>query len=195
MTSYTEQSITTVDLATLRRVIRGQIIAIALIGLVLGLIGLIFPGATLLTVAIVFGSFLIASGVFRLIAAFIAHTMVPAVRWLSAIMGVLLLVVGVLALANPFGTIEALGLIIGIGWIFDGVVDFVLGLRGAVQPRWFGFVSGIVSIAAGVAMFVLPFAGVNILVQIGSILLIVVALTTLLTLPGKKAEERATAGR
>lgn len=193
MSIFTEYSTTTVDLATLRRIFRGQIVAISVIGLVLGLIGLIFPGATLLTVAIVFGSFLVASGVFRLVTAFIAHTMVSAVRWLSAIMGVLLLIVGILALANPFGTIEALGLIIGIGWIIDGVVDFVLGLRGSVQPRWFGFVSGIVSIAAGVAMFVLPFAGINVLVQIGSILLIVVALTTLLTLPNKEADARAAA--
>lgn len=174
-----------IDLAWLRRVYRGHIIGIAVIGLLLGIIGLIFPDATLLTVAVIFGAFLVASGVFRLVTAFIAHTMTASLRGLSAVMGVLLVVAGVIALANPFGTLLALGIVIGLGWIIDGVVDFVLGLRRATHPRWFGFVSGIVSIAAGVAMFVLPATSIATLVVIGSVLLIVLSATTLLTLPGR----------
>lgn len=175
----------TFDLEWLRRVYRGQIIAIAIIGLLLGIVGLVFPGATLLTVAILFGSFLIASGLFRLISAIVAMNAGSSSRWLSAIMGVLIVVAGILTLSNPFVSLVAIAFVIGIGWILDGVVDFVLGLRGAVSPRWFGFVSGIVSIAAGVAMFVLPAAGLASLVLIGSALLIVVSLTTLFTLPRK----------
>jgi uncharacterized membrane protein HdeD (DUF308 family) len=162
---------------------RSQLVVVAVVGLVLGVIGLFFPGATLLTVAILFGIYLIVSGVFRVTAAFLVDTASTGLRWLTGIAGVLVLAAGVICLANPFQSLIVLAVVIGIGWIAEGVVDLVAGVRGAVHPRWFAYLSGIVSIAAGVAMFVLPAAGILSLVVIGSILLIVVSLTTLLTLP------------
>lgn len=176
-------------LPQLLRVHRGQLIAVAVIGLVLGLIGIVFPGATLLTVAILFGSYLIASGIFRITAAFVEHRLTVGLRWLTGIMGVLVVIAGIICLANPFESLVILALVIGIGWIMEGVIDIAAGVRGAITPRWFGWVSGIISIAAGVAMFVLPAAGLAALVLIGSVLLIVVSITTLFTLPRK--EKRA----
>ncbi len=174
--------------AGMLKVHRSQLIVVAIVGVVLGLIGLVFPGATLLTVAIVFGIYLIASGIFRITAAFIADRLNPGLRWLTGILGVLIIVAGIFCLSNPFDALGILAIVIGFGWIFEGVIDFMSGLRGTVRPRWLGFVSGIVSIAAGVAMFVLPAAGITSLVLIGSVLLIVVSATTLLTLPrGQKA--------
>jgi uncharacterized membrane protein HdeD (DUF308 family) len=174
---------TLIDVEWLRKVYRGHIVGIAVIGLILGVIGLVFPGPTLFTIAILFGSFLVASGIFRIVSAVVAHEASTPIRWLSAVMGIFVVIAGILTLAHPFASIVATAFVIGIGWVLDGVVDFMLGLRGAVRPRWLGFVSGIVSIAAGVAMFVLPAAGIASLVLIGSALLIAVSLTTLLTLP------------
>lgn len=162
---------------------RSQLVVVAVVGLVLGLIGIVFPGATILTVAILFGIYLIASGVFRITAAFISARLSTGLRWLTAILGLLVLVAGVICLSNPFNSLVVLAFVIGIGWIAEGVVDFMAGLRNAVTPRFLAFLSGIISIAAGVAMFVLPAAGLVTLVTIGSILLIVVSVTTLLTLP------------
>ena len=167
----------------LTRVHRGQIIAIAVLGILLGVIGLVFPGATLFTVAILFGSFLVATGIFRIVASVIADELSIPLRWLSAVLGVLVVIAGIMCLADPFDSLVVLAFVIGLGWIMDGIVDFVSGLRSATRPRWFGYVSGIVSIAAGVAMFVLPASGVAALVLIGSVLLIVVSVTTLLMLP------------
>ncbi|MFD1713983.1 HdeD family acid-resistance protein [Amnibacterium flavum] len=172
-----------IDLSGLARVHRGQIIAIAVIGLVLGVVGLLFPGVTELTVAVLFGSFLVATGIFRILSAVIAANMTASLRWISGILGFFVVIAGIICLADPFESLIVLAFVIGFGWILDGVVDFMLGLRDAIRPRWFGFVSGIISIAAGVAMFVLPATGIRTLVLIGSVLLIVVSLTTLLTLP------------
>jgi len=169
----------------LRKIHRGQLITLAVIGLVLGVVGFAFPEATEFTVAVLFGSFLVASGAFRIVSASVAHAVPNALRWLSAVMGVLILITGILCLSDPFDSLVVLAFIIGIGWVLEGVVDFMLGLRGAISPRWFGFVSGIVSMAAGAAMFVLPAAGVELLVVIGSALLIAVSVSTLLTLPRK----------
>lgn len=167
----------------LLKVHRGQLVAVAVIGLVLGVIGLVFPGATLLTVAVLFGSYLIASGIFRITAALVADNLSTSLRWFTGIMGLIVIVAGIVCLANPFDSIVVLAIVIGLGWIAEGLVDFLAGLRGSVVPRWLGFVSGIAGIAGGVAMFVLPAAGLGALVAIGSIILIVVSLSTLLTLP------------
>ncbi|EAR25168.1 hypothetical protein A20C1_01231 [marine actinobacterium PHSC20C1] len=169
----------------LLRVHRGQLMAVAVIGLVLGVIGLLFPGATLLTVAVLFGIYLIASGMYRIMAAFVANNLDSSMRWVTGILGLLVVIAGILCLSNPFQSLVALALVIGIGWILEGIVDLVGGVRGTIHPRWFGWVSGIVSMAAGVAMFVLPAAGIFSLVAIGAILMIAVSITTLLTLPRK----------
>lgn len=173
------------------KVHRGQLVAVAVIGVVLGVIGLVFPGASLLTIAVIFGSYLIASGIFRVTAAFIADRVSGGMRWLNGILGLVVIVAGVFCLANPFSAIVALAFVIGIGWIAEGLIDVTSALRGAIAPRWLGLVSGIVSIAAGVAMFVLPATGIATLVIIGSILLIAVSVTTLLTLPRRPKTVKA----
>ncbi|WP_165069647.1 HdeD family acid-resistance protein [Marisediminicola senii] len=167
------------------RVQRGQLVAVAVIGIVLGVIGLIFTDATLLTVAVLFGSYLIASGIFRITAALIDDTLSTGLRWFTGVMGLFVIIAGILCLANPYESLVVLALVIGIGWIAEGVVDMMVGLRSTGTPRVLGLVSGIISIAAGVAMFVLPAAGIASLVLIGSVLLIVVSVTTLLTLRRK----------
>jgi len=169
----------------LLRVHRGQLIAVAMIGLVLGVIGLLFPGATLLTVAIIFGVYLIASGIFRITAAFVANNLDSSMRWVTGVLGLLIVIAGILCLSNPFQSLVALAIVIGIGWILEGIIDLVGGVRGTIHPRWFGWLSGIVSMAAGVAMFVLPAADIFSLVAIGAVLMIAVSITTLLTLPRK----------
>jgi uncharacterized membrane protein HdeD (DUF308 family) len=162
---------------------RGQLIAVAIIGIILGLIGLFIPTLALLFVAIVFGIFLVASGIFRINAALLTHSLPAGIRWLSAILGILIVAAGVICLADPFGTLIVLAFLIGIGWIASGISDIMGAVQGSVHPRWFGWVAGLISILAGIVMFVLPAAGLKTFVLIGSILLIVVALSALLTTP------------
>ncbi len=180
-----EINASTAALPGMLRVHRGQLVGVAVVGLILGIIAILFPGASLLTVAILFGVYLIASGLFRITAAFIAEKLGTGMRWLTGLMGLLIVVAGIICLSNPFQSLVVLAVVIGAGWILEGIVDLAGGVRGTVHPRWFGWLSGIISIAAGVAMFVLPAAGVLALVSIGGILLIVVSATTLLALPRK----------
>lgn len=184
--SSARTDVVSIDLNSLRRVYRGHLVAVAVIGLILGVIGLVFPAATALTISILFGAFLLVMGVSRIVAAIVAQNLSTGLRWLSAAVGALLLVAGILAVADPFEAWQTLAIFIGIGWIIDGVMDIAAGVNGAVHPRWFAWLSGIISIAAGVAMFVLPFTSLSLLVVIGSVLLIAVSLSALLTLPRKQ---------
>jgi uncharacterized membrane protein HdeD (DUF308 family) len=170
-------------LTVVRRIHRGELIAVAVIGILLGAIALIWPDATLLTVAIIFGSYLIVSGIFRITAAFVAERLSTGLRWLTGIMGLLVIVAGIICLANPFQSLVVLAFVIGIGWIAEGIVDLMAGVQGTVTPRWLAFVSGTVSILAGITVFVLPVLAVAAFVTIAAVLLIAVSITTLLTLP------------
>ena len=121
---------------------RGQLIAVSIIGIILGLVGLIFPTLALLFIAILFGIFLVASGIFRINAALLTHSLPAGIRWLSALLGVLIVAAGVICLADPFGTLIVLAYVIGIGWIAAGISDVMAAVQGSVRPRWFGWVAG-----------------------------------------------------
>jgi uncharacterized membrane protein HdeD (DUF308 family) len=162
---------------------RGQLIAVAVIGLVLGLIGLLLPGVALIAIAVVFGIYLIASGIFRINTALLVPGLSTGFRWLTAILGILIVVAGVIAVAHPFTSIIVLAFIIGIAWVAEGIADIMAAVQGSIHPRWFGGVSGALSILAGIAMFLLPVFSIGTFIVFGSILLIIVALSTLLTIP------------
>jgi uncharacterized membrane protein HdeD (DUF308 family) len=162
---------------------RGQLIAVSVIGIVLGLIGLIFPTFALLFIAIVFGIFLVASGIFRINAALLTHSLPAGIRWLNGLLGVLIVAAGVICLADPFGTLIVLAYVIGIGWIAAGISDVMAAVQGSVRPRWFGWVAGLISILAGIVMFVLPATGIQTFVLVASILLLVVSISALLNMP------------
>jgi uncharacterized membrane protein HdeD (DUF308 family) len=170
---------------------RGQLVAVSIIGIILGLIGLFFPTATLLFIAIVFGIFLVASGIFRINASLITHSLPAGIRWISAILGILIVAAGVICLADPFQSLIVLAYLIGIAWVAAGVSDVMAAIQGSVRPRWFGWVSGIVAIVAGIVMFVLPALSLATFVLWASALLIIVSITALLSMPrpGKAKEE------
>jgi len=164
---------------------RGEVVAIAVVGLVLGVIALVWPGATLVTIAVVFGLYLLMSGLFRISVAIFSSTSGPFWRVLGAVLGVLLVGAGVYCLVNPGASLAVLAWVIGFGWIAEGVIDVMAGVQGLVSPTWLAIVSGVVSIVAGVVTFTLPALAIQSFLIFGAILLIVVSVTTLLTLPRK----------
>lgn len=164
---------------------RGEVVAIAVVGLVLGVVALLWPDATLLTVAVVFGLYLLMSGVFRLSVAVLSRTSGRGWRWLGAVLGVLLVAAGAYCLANPLQSLGVLAWVIGFGWVAEGVIDIMAGMQGLASPGWLAIVSGAVSLVAGVVTFTLPGLALAAFVTFGAVLLIVVSVTTLLTLPRK----------
>lgn len=164
---------------------RGEVVAVAIVGLVLGIVALIWPQATLVTVAIVFGIYLVVSGIFRLTVAFLAHDTATGMRWFTGILGLLVAAAGVYCLLSPERSLVVLAFVIGFGWIAEGVIDIMAGIQGVVSPRWLAIVSGVISLIAGIVTFTLPGLAVSAFLIVGAILLIVVSVSTLLTLPRK----------
>jgi uncharacterized membrane protein HdeD (DUF308 family) len=171
---------------------RGFVIATAISAIALGIAALVWPGATLITVALLFGAYLVVSGIFRLVIAFTSDSLSTGIRWFVGIMGALIIVAGIIALNNLAQSLLVLAFVIGFGWIFDGVAAIAAGITGrSALPRWLSIVSGVISIIGGIVVFTLPGLAIVTFVIFGGWILIAIGVATLFSLPPKKGAEAA----
>ncbi|WP_026917614.1 DUF308 domain-containing protein [Gordonia shandongensis] len=169
--------------------VRTAAIATSVVGIALGIAVLVAPGLSLFLVGVLFGAALIVTGLFRL---FIAFAVTAASYWVRmglALLGVVVLAVGVVGVLNPARSLEFLGIMIGVGWILSGMHDIV-GWRAPstlLLPRWTVLVGGALSVAAGIAMIVLPAVfSLSVILWVLAVLLIAVSVATLCNLPTKR---------
>jgi uncharacterized membrane protein HdeD (DUF308 family) len=140
--------------------------AIALRGvfaIIFGLIALFVPGATLLSLALLFAAYLIVDGIFGCIAAVKAASQNE--RWgLLLAEGLLNILVGVVAALFPGGAVLAFVLLIAAWSLVTGVLMVVAAFRlnPAYGRGWLIF-SGIVSVLFGIALVVSPLIGAVVL--------------------------------
>ena len=85
----------------------------------------------------------------------------PAIRrgwWMFLIRGILALAVGIVAIVSPGATLAALVLLIGAFFIVDGIFAVVkaFGVMRSDSTWWLLLVSGVLSIAVGVAVYRWP---------------------------------------
>ena len=169
--------------------VRTTMIATSVVGIVLGIIALVWPRATLLIIGVLFGISLIMAGLFRLYEAFASTLLSGGWRFALGLIGVLILAAGIIAVFNPEESLVFLAIFIGIGWIFQGIADLARASAGSQHvPRWLLVLSGVVSIVAGIVMMLIPGLALATFLIIAAIMLIVISVVTLLTLP-KKVEE------
>jgi uncharacterized membrane protein HdeD (DUF308 family) len=74
-------------------------------------------------------------------------------KWAIILRGLLALGVGIAILVRPMDSVAALALVIALWALFDGMTNIVrsFSLRGIVQHWWVVLLSGIVSVAFGIA--------------------------------------------
>jgi uncharacterized membrane protein HdeD (DUF308 family) len=122
-----------------------------------GIAAVVWPGITLLAAAIVFGVQLIAAGIYRLVAAFASTDATVATRVLLALLGVLSLIVGLYAVRHVLLTIVALGLLLGIFWVANGVIELFTAIsHRSMAGRGWRVVMGTLSVIAGVILLAIP---------------------------------------
>lgn len=165
--------------------VRTFVIFSALVGIVLGVVALVWTQASLTIVGVLFGVSLMVAGVMRLFAAFALTRAPSSLRLLLGVFGGVVLAAGVLATINPSGSLVLLGVFIGIGWIIAGCQDlFGARMTATLAPRPLVIAAGVLWILAGIAMIVLPaVATLGTILWILAVLLIIVSVITLVTVP------------
>ncbi|MFG2453597.1 HdeD family acid-resistance protein [Streptomyces sp. NPDC048512] len=153
------------------------VLAAGVAALALGVIVLIWPGASLLVAGILFGLYLVVSGILQLVAAFGTHV-ATSLRVMAFISGALSIVLGLFCFRGATQSILLLALWIGIGWLFRGITQTLAAASDpSVPARGWQIVLGIISFLAGVVLIVSPFESVAVLTVVGGIWLIAVGVT------------------
>ena len=159
-----------------RSAVRGIRLGLATIGvvsIVLGLLVLFWPGATLEVLAVLFGLYFVVAGAVRILLG-VFTGLGPGLKILNILVGLALVAVGVIAMRNPAASLTALALVIGIAWIVEGVMSLAESDRGG--SRWFAIVLGILGILAGIVVLFIPLESLAVLVIYGGIFLVVLGI-------------------
>lgn len=128
--------------------------------LILGIIVTIHPSGSLSVIAVLLGVLLIVSGIFHLIRAL---SRVERHRTWQGISGLLFIVVGVVLIRHLDLTVAAIGLLVGITWIVQGVAAIIAAFSGSRDGAAWWAVFGFVSLVAGIVVTAAPVTSITVL--------------------------------
>jgi uncharacterized membrane protein HdeD (DUF308 family) len=132
-------------------------LAVGLVTLALGIIIVAWPKATIGVIAVLFGIQLLLFGVFNIVRSIAASEARGGARILFALLGVLSIAVGVLALRDLFQTIEVIAILFGLTWLIGGIIEFVSLVAGPARPgRGWSIMLAIITIIAGIIVLSYP---------------------------------------
>lgn len=138
----------------------GWLLGMGVISVLIGLVALVFPGPTLLAIAILFGIQLIALAIFRFVEAIAAQSVWS--KPVDVLLAVVAVVVGIYLVRHPFLSVLILSVLLGIFWIANGLLDLFLAASDSRLPARGWLTAGaVLSIIAGA--FVLFFPGLSML--------------------------------
>ena len=159
-----------------------------------GVLAFIWPGLTLLTLIFLWGAYAIADGVFALGAAVSSKGGEIAPRWWLALIGLAGILAGLLAFVWPTITAQVLLVFIASWAILTGALQIwgAIQLRKEIEVEWMLVLSGLLSIALGVALLARPGVGaLAVIWLIGSFAILVGCIYVSLALWLKKHKRQA----
>ena len=127
-----------------------------ILAIVFGIVALVLPGATLVSLAVVFGAYAFVSGVLVIVAAF-GHRGREA-SW-YVVEGTIGIAVGIATFFFPVMAAQALVVLIGVWAILTGVFEVSAGIELAISWNWLLAIAGGISIGFGVVVIAFPVSG------------------------------------
>ena len=147
-----------------------------ILAIVFGIVALVYPGITLLSLAFVFGAYVFVDGVFAVASAF-GHGGREAVWYVLE--GILGIAVGIATFLYPGITAQVLVFLVGLWAILTGIFEVVAGFELPIARDWLLALAGAVSIIFGVLVFVNPVGGALAVVWLIGIYALVFGVTLL----------------
>jgi uncharacterized membrane protein HdeD (DUF308 family) len=148
-------------------------LVLGIVTLVLGLIVSFHPSGSLNVIAVLLGILLIISGLFELVRIFDRAEQHRV--WLG-VSGLFFIVVGVVLIRHLHLAVAAIGLLVGITWIVQGIAALITAFSGAREgAAWWGLF-GFISLIAGIVVAATPVTSVTVLAVLVGIWFIVMGL-------------------
>jgi uncharacterized membrane protein HdeD (DUF308 family) len=132
----------------------GVLIGAGIVSIIAGLLAIAFPDITLLALALFAGINLIVLSALTLVDAF-SKDVDGAARAVSAVLGVLGLIAGLVILRRPGESLLVLILVIGIWLVVSGTISFLRSLDG-VAGRGLEMLGAVCEIVLGILILSLP---------------------------------------
>ncbi|HEY9293989.1 MAG TPA: DUF308 domain-containing protein [Microlunatus sp.] len=165
--------------------------------IIVGILVLIRPGASLLLLAILVGIQLLFVGVVRVISAITGKGASTRWRAMVIIAGGLTAVVGIICLLRPQDSLVLLAILVGIGWIVDGVATVLSAFLAPKEgrSRVSQTIFGLCSLIAGIIVIVWPEKSLAVMTQlVGVILIVLGVLAIVAALPQVRATDEGRHG-
>jgi uncharacterized membrane protein HdeD (DUF308 family) len=144
-----------------------------LIAVLLGVVVLAWPGRTLVVIGVLFGLYLVVSGIAQVVGASAAG-LPGALRALGFISGALSILLGLFCFRSAFQSVLLLGIWIGIGWLFRGVAATFAVLDAPAAPgRGWALFFSVMTALAGIVLITDPIGSLAALAVLSGIWLIV----------------------
>jgi uncharacterized membrane protein HdeD (DUF308 family) len=132
-----------------------QVIVLGVATALFGLAVLVWPAATVRTLGVLVGIWLIVAGIARILGAFLSQRGTGR-QVLSGTVGVILLIGGVACLRNVTKGVAVLAFLIALAWILSGVAEFVIAFQATGATRMWLLALAVVSIAIGLVFMLWP---------------------------------------
>ena len=149
----------------------GLVLALGIVSIIIGIMAIAWPGATILVVAILLAAYLIVSGIFQIVRGF-SHGLSGGMRALLFISGALSLILGLIAISGVWRSVEILAIFIGIAFLFRGFGLLFESAEGGGSRGWSIF-GGIVMLIGGFVVLVWPGISLVTLAWVAGIWLII----------------------
>ncbi|GLE54124.1 HdeD family acid-resistance protein [Mycobacterium montefiorense] len=157
------------------------ILAVALGIIVLAWPGLAWPGRTLFVAGVLFGIYLVVSGIGYVFAAFGSHAG-AAMRVLTFITGIVSLILGFFCFREEFEAVTLLAIWIGISWLFRGMTLLGAALSLDHMPgRGWQVLSGLIIVIGGAVLIVSPLRSIAVLALVAGCWLIAIGIVDVIT--------------
>jgi uncharacterized membrane protein HdeD (DUF308 family) len=138
---------------------RAAQIGLGALAIILAIIAIVFPGATVVSIVIILAIALLIVGIEKVISGiFFEHKS----RFAAIGLGILVIILAIIALAFPVGATTVLILIIAFALMFDGFARIIQGFGDKQERGWIrGFYIGVGVLAVIISVMVLvsPFFG------------------------------------
>jgi uncharacterized membrane protein HdeD (DUF308 family) len=164
---------TTAPLSLLPHLWKSTLIS-GILALVLGALVAARPGVSVVFAAVVFGAYLLITGVVQVVHGFSLHTSAGG-RVLLFISGAAALILALLCFRSLPNAVLLLAIWIGVGFIFRGVATTISAVSDPTVPgRIWHAVIGAITLLAGVVTIVEPFSSIATLAFVVGIWLMVI---------------------
>lgn len=155
----------------------GWLLMLGIFSLLFGIVLLVWPGKTLVVLAVFLGVYLLVSGIFQIVAGFATTGLDGGMRALAIVSGIVSVLLGLFAFRSIAHSVVLLVLLIGFGWLFRGLVRMIAAIADKTTfARGWQIAEGLLGALAGVVILIWPAPSLQVLAWVSGIMFVLLGI-------------------